>query len=182
MRMKRPADPLGAADPCFLLFVGFVAARPLRAGEPTRSVGAGRPAGAGIRARRRRAGPAGPVERRPAARAAAPGQHLRQLVRALQRRGAAARRARAARRADRRHRGARPARGPRRASSPATAIRSSAIGADVDRRVQLTLGSSGVPETFVIDGQGVIRHQHIGAITPQRRARRIVAALCEAAR
>lgn len=38
------------------------------------------------------------------------------------------------------------------------------IGADVDRRVQLTLGSAGVPETFVIDGAGVIRHQHIGAI------------------
>jgi cytochrome c biogenesis protein CcmG/thiol:disulfide interchange protein DsbE len=39
-----------------------------------------------------------------------------------------------------------------------------AIGADNDRRVQLALGSAGVPETFVIDGQGVIRHQHIGAI------------------
>ena len=42
-----------------------------------------------------------------------------------------------------------------------------AIGADVDRRVQLNLGSAGVPETFVIDGQGIIRHQHIGAINPQ---------------
>jgi cytochrome c biogenesis protein CcmG/thiol:disulfide interchange protein DsbE len=39
------------------------------------------------------------------------------------------------------------------------------IGADVDRRVQMDLGSAGVPETFVIDGSGVIRHQHIGAIT-----------------
>lgn len=38
------------------------------------------------------------------------------------------------------------------------------IGADADSRVQLALGSSGVPETFVIDGRGVIRHQHIGAI------------------
>ena len=26
------------------------------------------------------------------------------------------------------------------------------------------LGSSGVPETFVIDGQGVIRYQHIGDV------------------
>ena len=42
-----------------------------------------------------------------------------------------------------------------------------AIGADNDRRVQLALGSAGVPETFVIDGAGVIRHQHIGAIMPQ---------------
>jgi cytochrome c biogenesis protein CcmG/thiol:disulfide interchange protein DsbE len=40
-----------------------------------------------------------------------------------------------------------------------------AIGADIDRRVQMEIGSAGVPETFVIDGRGVIRHQHIGAIT-----------------
>ena len=38
------------------------------------------------------------------------------------------------------------------------------IGSDRDSRVQLALGSSGVPETFVIDGRGVIRHQHIGDI------------------
>ena len=41
------------------------------------------------------------------------------------------------------------------------------IGADVDSRVQLALGSSGVPETFVIDGKGVIRYQHIGDIRPE---------------
>lgn len=40
-----------------------------------------------------------------------------------------------------------------------------AIGADSDRQVQLELGSAGVPETFVVDGSGIIRHQHIGAIT-----------------
>ncbi|HEY0012972.1 MAG TPA: redoxin family protein [Allosphingosinicella sp.] len=38
------------------------------------------------------------------------------------------------------------------------------IGLDADSRVQLSLGSSGVPETFVIDGRGIIRHQHIGPI------------------
>lgn len=38
------------------------------------------------------------------------------------------------------------------------------IGSDVNSRVQLALGSSGVPETFVIDGKGVIRYQHIGDI------------------
>ena len=38
------------------------------------------------------------------------------------------------------------------------------IGADDVSAVQLSIGSSGVPETFVIDGQGVIRHQHIGDI------------------
>jgi cytochrome c biogenesis protein CcmG/thiol:disulfide interchange protein DsbE len=39
-----------------------------------------------------------------------------------------------------------------------------AIGADDVSAVQLAIGSSGVPETFVIDGKGVIRHQHIGDI------------------
>ena len=38
------------------------------------------------------------------------------------------------------------------------------IGADDISAVQLALGSSGVPETFVIDGNGVITHQHIGDI------------------
>ena len=40
----------------------------------------------------------------------------------------------------------------------------SRIGKDDISEVQLSLGSSGVPETFVIDGQGVIRYQHIGDI------------------
>jgi cytochrome c biogenesis protein CcmG/thiol:disulfide interchange protein DsbE len=30
--------------------------------------------------------------------------------------------------------------------------------------VQLAFGSAGVPETFVIDGRGIIRMQHIGPI------------------
>jgi cytochrome c biogenesis protein CcmG, thiol:disulfide interchange protein DsbE len=38
------------------------------------------------------------------------------------------------------------------------------IGADPQTRVQFALGSSGVPETFVVDGRGIIRHQHIGDI------------------
>ena len=40
----------------------------------------------------------------------------------------------------------------------------SRIGRDDISAVQLALGSSGVPETFVIDGKGVIRYQHIGDI------------------
>ncbi|MFM5929432.1 MAG: redoxin family protein [Novosphingobium sp.] len=39
------------------------------------------------------------------------------------------------------------------------------IGADNLSVVQLGIGSAGVPETFVIDAKGVIRHQHIGVIT-----------------
>lgn len=38
------------------------------------------------------------------------------------------------------------------------------IGSDVDSGVQIALGSSGVPETFVVDGKGVIAYQHIGEI------------------
>lgn len=38
------------------------------------------------------------------------------------------------------------------------------IGDDRDRVVQIGIGSSGVPETFVIDGQGRIVAQHIGDI------------------
>lgn len=54
------------------------------------------------------------------------------------------------------------------------------IGMDPDTRVQMALGSAGVPETFVVDGNGIIRHQHVGVINPQHVAE-IVAAY-EAAR
>jgi cytochrome c biogenesis protein CcmG/thiol:disulfide interchange protein DsbE len=38
---------------------------------------------------------------------------------------------------------------------------------DVDGRVGIDYGVYGVPETFVIDKQGVIRYKHIGPITPE---------------
>ena len=38
------------------------------------------------------------------------------------------------------------------------------IGDDRRGQVQLLLGSSGVPETFVIDGNGIILHQHVGDV------------------
>jgi len=40
------------------------------------------------------------------------------------------------------------------------------IGADRDASLQLAIGSSGVPETYIVDGGGIIRYQHIGAINP----------------
>lgn len=40
------------------------------------------------------------------------------------------------------------------------------IGSDPESRVQLALGSAGVPESFVVDGRGIIRYQHIGPIEP----------------
>lgn len=42
------------------------------------------------------------------------------------------------------------------------------IASDKDSRVQMALGSSGVPETFIVDGKGVIRYQHIGDIRPEQ--------------
>ena len=41
------------------------------------------------------------------------------------------------------------------------------IGSDRISEVQLAIGSSGVPETFVIDASGVIRYQHIGDVRPE---------------
>lgn len=38
------------------------------------------------------------------------------------------------------------------------------IGADDISAIQFALGSSGVPESFIIDTRGVIRYQHIGEI------------------
>ena len=41
-----------------------------------------------------------------------------------------------------------------------------AIGADGKGRTAIDFGVSGVPETFIVDGQGVIRYQYIGPIVP----------------
>ncbi|MBI1403156.1 MAG: redoxin family protein [Porphyrobacter sp.] len=40
-----------------------------------------------------------------------------------------------------------------------------AIGLDNEGRTQVAFGSTGVPETFVIDGTGRILYQHIGVVT-----------------
>jgi cytochrome c biogenesis protein CcmG/thiol:disulfide interchange protein DsbE len=45
------------------------------------------------------------------------------------------------------------------------------IGLDKDAGLQLAIGSSGVPETYIVDGKGVIRYQHIGAINATDMAR-----------
>jgi cytochrome c biogenesis protein CcmG/thiol:disulfide interchange protein DsbE len=41
------------------------------------------------------------------------------------------------------------------------------IGDDPVGEAQIAFGSSGVPESFIVDGKGVIRFQHIGPIMPQ---------------
>jgi cytochrome c biogenesis protein CcmG/thiol:disulfide interchange protein DsbE len=39
------------------------------------------------------------------------------------------------------------------------------LGTDPRSNAQMALGSSGVPETFVVDGRGVIRRQYIGPLS-----------------
>jgi cytochrome c biogenesis protein CcmG, thiol:disulfide interchange protein DsbE len=39
------------------------------------------------------------------------------------------------------------------------------IGLDRDSEVQMAFGSSGVPETFIVDGRGTIRRQIIGPVS-----------------
>ena len=43
-----------------------------------------------------------------------------------------------------------------------------AIGSDPIGEAQIAFGSAGVPESFIVDGQGVIRYQHIGPIAPEQ--------------
>jgi cytochrome c biogenesis protein CcmG, thiol:disulfide interchange protein DsbE len=50
-----------------------------------------------------------------------------------------------------------------------------AVGADTTGRVTIDWGGYGVPETFVVDGQGMIRHKHVGPLTAE-----IVAAVFDA--
>jgi cytochrome c biogenesis protein CcmG, thiol:disulfide interchange protein DsbE len=42
-----------------------------------------------------------------------------------------------------------------------------AIGADATGRVTIDWGSYGVPETFVVDGKGIIRFKLIGPLSPE---------------
>lgn len=45
-----------------------------------------------------------------------------------------------------------------------------AIGDDPVGEAQIAFGSSGVPESFIVDGKGIIRYQHIGPIAPEQMA------------
>lgn len=54
-------------------------------------------------------------------------------------------------------------------------------GADADGRVGIDYGVYGVPETFVIDAAGIIRHKHIGALTEMAVQETILPLLAEGA-
>jgi cytochrome c biogenesis protein CcmG/thiol:disulfide interchange protein DsbE len=45
-----------------------------------------------------------------------------------------------------------------------------AVGVDDSGRNAIEWGVYGVPETFILDGSGVIRHKHVGPLTPQTMA------------
>jgi cytochrome c biogenesis protein CcmG/thiol:disulfide interchange protein DsbE len=55
------------------------------------------------------------------------------------------------------------------------------IGADRDGRVGLDWGITGVPETFIVGPDGVIRYHHRGPVTPQILEEQILPAIAEIA-
>jgi cytochrome c biogenesis protein CcmG, thiol:disulfide interchange protein DsbE len=42
----------------------------------------------------------------------------------------------------------------------------SAVGVDPHGKASIEWGVYGVPETFVVDGRGIVRHKHVGPLTP----------------
>ena len=56
------------------------------------------------------------------------------------------------------------------------------VGADTDGRVSIDFGGYGVPETFVIDGKGTIRHKIVGQLTEENINSRLLPAILEAAK
>jgi cytochrome c biogenesis protein CcmG, thiol:disulfide interchange protein DsbE len=54
------------------------------------------------------------------------------------------------------------------------------IGADDTGRTGIDFGVYGVPETFVIDGEGTVVYRHVGPITPRDLERYIAPAIIEA--
>tara|TARA_R110002110_G_scaffold415612_2_gene651707 strand:+ start:168168 stop:168716 length:549 start_codon:yes stop_codon:yes gene_type:complete len=54
-----------------------------------------------------------------------------------------------------------------------------AIGFDADARASLEWGVTGVPETFIIDANGIIAYKHAGPITPDILERKILPKLHE---
>jgi cytochrome c biogenesis protein CcmG/thiol:disulfide interchange protein DsbE len=52
-----------------------------------------------------------------------------------------------------------------------------AVGADVSGRAAIDWGVYGVPETFIVDGQGRIAYKHVGPITPEVIEQRLLPAI-----
>jgi cytochrome c biogenesis protein CcmG/thiol:disulfide interchange protein DsbE len=54
------------------------------------------------------------------------------------------------------------------------------IGLDANGRAAIDWGVSGVPETFVIDGKGIVRARFVGAITDEMLANQVLPAIRDA--
>ncbi len=52
-----------------------------------------------------------------------------------------------------------------------------AVGADANGRISIDWGIYGVPETFVVDAQGVIRFKHVGPLAPADLAGELIPAI-----
>jgi cytochrome c biogenesis protein CcmG/thiol:disulfide interchange protein DsbE len=57
-----------------------------------------------------------------------------------------------------------------------------AIGADANGRVSIDWGVYGVPETFLVDAQGIIRYKHIGPLSIDAIERELIPAIAKARR
>lgn len=55
-----------------------------------------------------------------------------------------------------------------------------AVGADANGRAAIEWGVYGMPETFIVDGQGRIAYKHVGPISPEALEKRILPALAKA--
>ena len=55
-----------------------------------------------------------------------------------------------------------------------------AVGTDTNGRAAIEWGVYGMPETFVLDGQGRVVYKHIGALTPQALEQAIIPAIDKA--
>ncbi|MDH4094860.1 MAG: redoxin domain-containing protein, partial [Betaproteobacteria bacterium] len=53
------------------------------------------------------------------------------------------------------------------------------VAQDLDGRIGIDYGVYGVPETYVIDRQGIIRYKHIGPLTPEAAQKRVTPLLRE---
>lgn len=53
----------------------------------------------------------------------------------------------------------------------------SGVGVDANGRAAIEWGVYGMPETFVVDGQGRIAYKHVGQITPQSLTEKLIPAI-----
>jgi cytochrome c biogenesis protein CcmG/thiol:disulfide interchange protein DsbE len=56
------------------------------------------------------------------------------------------------------------------------------VGSDRDGRTAVNWGVYGVPETFVVDGQGTIRYKHVGVLTEAALKDEVLPAIAAAAK